>query len=208
MDHGSGVTTSMSAVLANEEFDVGTALADKGQAQMRRQDSGAANVAAQIETIIRARVRRQSDLDDEENAPIPSRPEGQRRPASQSFTAIAEWEGIVSEVGSTSFSAQLVQLPRGTRLIESHPDLMAVGKPEQTELPIEDVASEDRDLLRPGGLFRMVVGYTISANGNRRRTLSVVFRRLPKWRQSEINSVRAKVEDEQALFDSARSIQN
>jgi len=120
-----------------------------------------------------------------------------------SYSALAEWEGTVIEVGTESFSATLLQIPRGTQI--SSASTSRLQKPtylEQTELPIDDIRAADRDLLKPGALFRMVIGYLISPTGTRRRSLTVVFRRLPQWREPDLQRSRKVAEDEQAVFDS------
>ena len=123
--------------------------------------------------------------------------------AGESYSALAEWEGTVIEVGQETFSASLMQIPRGTIVsAETRSRLRNSVQMERTELPIEDVLPTDRDLLKQGALFRMVVGYLISPTGTRRRSLSVVFRRLPQWRESDLRGVRRMAKEEEGLFDS------
>jgi hypothetical protein len=127
-------------------------------------------------------------------------PVPQRDPVPSSFNALAEWEGIVNSVGKDTFSASLVQLPRGSELDRRDQANMGFGPTEETELPIEDIPPFDRDLLRPGALFRLVIGYDIKRSGQRIRALSVVFRRLPKWQRSEIAEAARLADEEQDAF--------
>jgi len=79
---------------------------------------------------------------------------------------LAEWEGSVLEVQPESIVAGLVPI-RG----------VGTDEEAEAEIPWDEIADGDRDLVRPGALFRLSVGYEV-ANGTRSRFSRVVFRRL------------------------------
>jgi hypothetical protein len=87
---------------------------------------------------------------------------------------LQEWEGTVTEVKDESFVCDLVDITAGHSIPE-----------EIAELPIDEISEDDRDLLRPGALFRWTIGY-YEAGGVRRKTSQVQFRRLPMWRPQDL----------------------
>ena len=104
-----------------------------------------------------------------------------RLPASPhaKFVSLQRWEGTVVIVRSSEFVARL------------H-DLTKDGVDEETSLLIEDVSSDDRELVRPGAVFYLNIGYHISLSGQRIRGMTIRFRRLPKWSADEILEARTR----------------
>jgi hypothetical protein len=92
------------------------------------------------------------------------------------FLVLAEWEGSVLEVGADGILAGLVPI-RG----------LGNDEEAQGEIPWDEIADGDRDLVQPGALFRLSVGYEISS-GTRTRFSRVIFRRLPAWTAKELES--------------------
>jgi hypothetical protein len=80
-----------------------------------------------------------------------------------------EWEGLVIEVGESSFKSRLRNMKGAKTEIE-----------EIAEFDLADIPPGDRDLLQPGGIFRWVIGLE-SRSGTRQRYSRIVFRRLPAW---------------------------
>lgn len=92
---------------------------------------------------------------------------------------LAEWDGCVTfvEKGAYAFSAILTGIAgEGVR-----------GEEEEAVIPIADVSEWDKDLLRPGNFFRLCVIYEILPSGQPRRYTQVVFRRLPAYRQQDLD---------------------
>jgi len=86
-----------------------------------------------------------------------------------------EWEGYVVDVGAETFTARLVDKTR----CDEHED-------EEADFPIADVSDDDKKLLKPGGVFRWIIGYQKLPGGSRRRFSQVVFRQLPQWTEKEL----------------------
>ncbi|HYP55189.1 MAG TPA: hypothetical protein VEQ41_02655 [Solirubrobacterales bacterium] len=103
-------------------------------------------------------------------------------PTGEAFIALQRWEGIVTECGDETFIAQLT-------------DLTEPGPREEVELPISDVALEDRDLVEVGAVFYWSIGYKDEADGQRVKASTLRFRRLPVWSESELIAARGRAED-------------
>ena len=91
------------------------------------------------------------------------------RPLRQAFNVLAEWEGAVVAVGADSIIAQLTPISGSRSSAQT-----------EAEIPWSEVADDDRELVCPGALFRLAVGYQ-SSDGTRTHFSRVVFRRLPAW---------------------------
>lgn len=97
------------------------------------------------------------------------------------FFSLQKWEGVVLEVKEDYFIARL------------H-DLTVRGNEEEVELPLEEVSEGDRDLVKPGAVFYWHIGYFDSRTGQRKRESVTRFRRLPAWRQEELESAKSEVD--------------
>lgn len=84
----------------------------------------------------------------------------------ESFAAVQEWEGVVTEIHPEVFLADLVDITAEAR--EAN---------ELAEISIEDIQEHDRRLFRIGAIFRWVVGYHRSAGGTKTRGSRIHFRR-------------------------------
>lgn len=96
-----------------------------------------------------------------------------------SVQLLAEWSGCVTSVPSSDpyFSATLIGLiGEGVK-----------GEEEDATIPVSDVSEGDKDLLRPGNFFRLCVIHEVLPSGQPRRSTQVVFRRLPAYRQHDLN---------------------
>ena len=94
-----------------------------------------------------------------------------------------EWEGLVVEVKTETFSARL-QNVKGTEV-----DFVEIA-----EFDLSDVSQGDRDLLKPGGIFRWVVGLE-ARSGTRQKYSRIVFRRLPAWTQRSLKQADQSLKD-------------
>lgn len=84
----------------------------------------------------------------------------------ESFAAVQEWEGVVTEIRSDLFLAELVDITAQAR--EAN---------ELAEIPIEDIQEQDQELLAVGAIFRWVIGYHRTANGTKTRGSRIHFRK-------------------------------
>lgn len=82
-----------------------------------------------------------------------------------SFTVDKEWEGVIDEVGISHFTAQLQEVGSRNESIDL------------AEIPIGDVARNQRDLARPGAIFRFLVGYAQDSQGTVTRKRLIYFRK-------------------------------
>lgn len=88
--------------------------------------------------------------------------------------ALQEWEGFIVNKGEKNFVARLRDLtaetpcPEPTRLIE-----------EEATIPLDEISDDDLKRIRPGSIFRWVIGYERAASGTKRRISQIVFRDLP-----------------------------
>ena len=89
------------------------------------------------------------------------------RPAS-TLHALQEWEGYVLEIGDIDFVARLVDLTAGS----THEE-------EEAVIPLAELSDEDSRKMRPGSIFRWVIGYERNAAGTKKRVSQIVFRDLP-----------------------------
>jgi hypothetical protein len=83
----------------------------------------------------------------------------------ESFVAVQEWEGVVNEIRSDVFLADLVDITA-----------QAVEANELAEIPIADIQEKDRQWFRVGAIFRWVVGYHRTAGGTKTRGSRIHFR--------------------------------
>ena len=84
------------------------------------------------------------------------------------FHALQEWEGYVLEIGETDFVARLVDLTAGSEQEE-----------EEAVIPLVELSDEDSANMRPGSIFRWVIGYERTVAGTKKRVSQIVFRDLP-----------------------------
>jgi hypothetical protein len=126
-------------------------------------------------------------------APLPL-----ERPVAPQFVPLQTWEGVVESVGGESFRARLRDLKRG--------DAAAT---EIAEIPRDLVADDDIPLLAEGGVFYLNVGRRTVSNGRQERATQVVFRRLPAWTKSTIDSAMKRAEELTEFFsESGADIQS
>lgn len=85
-----------------------------------------------------------------------------------SLHAIQEWEGHVVVVGEADFVARLVDVTAG----DSH-------EGEEAVIPRAELSEGDDAKMKPGSVFRWVIGYQCSPEGTKERVSRIVFRDLP-----------------------------
>ena len=89
------------------------------------------------------------------------------RPAA-TLHALQEWEGYVLEIGGQDFVARLVDLTAGS-----------THEGEEAVIPLAELSDEDSAKMRPGSIFRWVIGYERNVEGTKKRVSQIVFRDLP-----------------------------
>jgi len=92
-----------------------------------------------------------------------------------SFEPLQEWEGVVREVHNEVFTATLLDVTARRR-----------HEAEIADFPVADVSEDDRPFLKPGGVFRWLIGYERHPSGVKRRVSSIVFRRLADWTNHDL----------------------
>ena len=102
--------------------------------------------------------------------PVPIRPVRHA-----SLHAMQEWEGYVLEVGETNFIARLVDLTAGT-----------AHEQEEAVIPRAELSEGEDAKMRPGSVFRWVIGYRCSPEGTKERVSRIVFRDLPAITSSDL----------------------
>jgi len=98
------------------------------------------------------------------------------------FQSLQKWEGIVQEVLADGFIAKLV-------------DLSNDSPEEVADFPFEELSDDDKILVEDGAVFYWNIGYQISPSGQKRRTSLIRFRRLPAWRQKDLDQGLAKAKE-------------
>ncbi len=90
-----------------------------------------------------------------------------------SMHPLQEWEGWVVETDEHEFLARL------TDLTAPDPSVPDFAREEDAIIPNSEIADDDLERLRPGSVFRWVIGYERSPSGAKRRVSQIVFRDLP-----------------------------
>jgi len=84
----------------------------------------------------------------------------------ESLAALQEWEGVVTALEDDVIYVDLIDITARQR-----------SASETAEIPINEIAEEDRHRVVPGGIFRWVIGFTRKATGGLARTSLIYFRR-------------------------------
>lgn len=100
---------------------------------------------------------------------IPKRTQAQPR-----FDALQKWEGRVSRIDDSTFTAVLL-------------DNLDPSVEEEAEFDLEEVSRGDLNLVAPGAVFYWSVGYRTEPSGERSRSSVLVFRRLPAWSEKGLH---------------------
>ena len=89
--------------------------------------------------------------------------------------ALQEWEGYVLDIVATDFIARLVDMTAGS----SH-------EGEEAVIPLAEISEDDAKGMRPGSIFRWVIGYERSSAGTKKRVSHIVFRDLPVMTKADL----------------------
>jgi len=105
------------------------------------------------------------------------------QPPKSHFALLQEWEGYVLDISLDSFTATLYDVTEDRGLAD-----------EEAEFPLDELSELDKRLLKPGAVFRWLIGYRIKASG-KERTSRLVFRDLPHWRQKDFIRLESKAQE-------------
>lgn len=91
---------------------------------------------------------------------------------------VAEWDGYVTEVSGGTFTAALTGIwGEGV-----------AGEQHDAEIARDDVGKSDLALLRLGAFFRLCIYSQMDDDDRPKRYAKVVFRRLPAYRQADLDA--------------------
>lgn len=96
------------------------------------------------------------------------------RKAPYQFILLQQWEGTVTNIDETEFTAELRDITDPTR------------PREEAVLDIEEISPGDLPLFVLGSVFRWSIGYRTSIEGQRERVSHFRFVRIPGWRKFAI----------------------
>lgn len=88
--------------------------------------------------------------------------------------ALQEWEGYVTEINETEFTANLTDLTAG-----------ATHAGEEADIPLEEISEADAAKMQVGSIFRWVIGYE-RRSGTKKRVSYIVFRDLPAITKTDL----------------------
>lgn len=98
---------------------------------------------------------------------------------------VAEWDGYVTKLDEQCFTAVLRGIAGEGVAGESH----------TAEIALDDVGRSDRPLLRPGAFFRLCIYFQLDEDDRPKRFAKVIFRRLPAYRQEELDQADRRSEE-------------
>jgi hypothetical protein len=99
------------------------------------------------------------------------------------FITLRKWEGVVEAILESSFVARIKDVANEV------PD-------ERVEIDFDELTNVDeKRLIKIGAIFSWTMGYHVSLGGTRKRQAVLIFRRMPKWTEDNIQRG-CKVADE------------
>ena len=97
-----------------------------------------------------------------------------RRSPPVTFHALQEWEGYVTAINDTEFTARLTDLTTGANYAS-----------EEANIPLDEISEDDAAKRQVGSIFRWVIGYE-RRGGSKKRVSQIVFRDLPVITKSDL----------------------
>jgi hypothetical protein len=110
----------------------------------------------------------------------------------ESFAALQEWEGVVTEVRKDVFIASLIDLTNERSTFE-----------EVAEIPREELSDVQNQALTKGMIFRWAIGFTRKDSGRQTRTSSIYFRRASAPKVDKRRFRAMKFEEQASVFPSS-----
>ncbi len=90
------------------------------------------------------------------------------------FVSLKKWEGIVESVFESSFVARIKDVANEV------PD-------ERVEIDFDELTNiDEKKMIEVGAIFSWTMGYHVSSGGTRKRQAILIFRRMPKWTEEDI----------------------
>ena len=111
------------------------------------------------------------------------------RPKPATLHALQEWEGYVTEINDTEFTARLTDLTAG-----------ATYPGEEAIIPIDEISEADAAKMQVGSIFRWVIGYERTA-GTKKSVSCIVFRDLPAITETDLRRGKEWARRIMAAFD-------
>ncbi len=118
---------------------------------------------------------REQDTDDFSRIVNLPQPRPHRSPPA-TLHALQEWEGFVTEISDTEFSARLTDLTAG-----------ATYAGGEADIPLDEVSEADAAKMQVGSIFRWVIGYERAA-GSKKRVSNIVFRDLSAITRTDLRN--------------------
>lgn len=101
--------------------------------------------------------------------------------ATERFTLLQKWDGVVLEADAETFTA---------RLLDSHGEM----PPQQATFSRSELSPQEETQTAVGASFVWTIGYR-HIGATRRRESTIYFRRLPPWSEDEIKAARSRAEN-------------
>jgi len=138
------------------------------------------------------RTNEEREQDESNSSWAESLPRRLPKPAAArpSLHALQEWEGYVIEISETEFVARLTDITAKASIED-----------EEAVFPLEEIADADIKKLRPGSIFRWVIGYERSGAGTKKRVSQIVFRDLPVVTRSDVQDGEAWAQETLRLLN-------
>lgn len=108
-----------------------------------------------------------------------------QKPRGNANVIVAEWEGFVTRIDEATIEARLVGLTGEG----------VAGEVEEATIPRSEIAAADDSLVAVGGLFRLCISYEKTQAGERRRYSTLTFRRLPAYRQRDLDAAHERTRE-------------
>lgn len=96
------------------------------------------------------------------------------------LTILQQWEGVVTDITETTFWASLIDLTD-----PSHPE-------EFVELSLDEISSDDKEILVVGSIFYWAIGRAWSPGGQVRRFSEIRLQRTPRWSEDTLSTLHEK----------------
>jgi hypothetical protein len=105
------------------------------------------------------------------SAPVVIHPGPFRR--KERFKVLQQFEGTVLEISDEECRARVQDLGKSEAL-------------EEITFPTEEISESDREIAVPGSVFYWDIGYQDRIDGQRLRVSSIRFRRIPVWKEKDL----------------------
>jgi len=117
-------------------------------------------------------------------------------PPTHRFKLLQQWEGELIEIKNEECTAILRDM--------SHPE----NPIEEITFSVAEISSSDISLAVPGSIFYLSIGYYDRIDGQRLRTASIRFRRLPAWTMSDFKRAEEEAEKIKGIFGLTKEIRS